>query len=212
MIKISVIIPVYNCSQYLRDCLDSVLQQSFCDYELLIIDDGSEDDSGKICDEYAQTDSRIRVFHQRNRGVSVARNVALDNVKGEWITFIDADDILLPEALRKLYETVSWNDTDIVLGGSNVYVNGKIFPYHTYNSFSSTCVIDNMPHPALWAYMIRSAIIKNNNIRFIPGLAYSEDAIFLAEVAVKSKSIVHISDILYPYLYMRKNFWGILLS
>ena len=199
MIKISVIIPVYNCSQYLRDCLDSVLQQSFCDYELLIIDDGSEDDSGKICDEYAQTDSRIRVFHQRNRGVSVARNVALDNVKGEWITFIDADDILLPEALRKLYETVSWNDTDIVLGGSNVYVNGKIFPYHTYNSFSSTCVIDNMSHPALWAYMIRSAIIKNNNIRFIPGLAYSEDAIFLAEVAVKSKSIVHISDIVYLY-------------
>src|SRR5690606_27273688 len=92
MPKVSVIIPVYNAEKYLRECIDSVLAQTFDDFELLLINDGSTDGSGKICDEYAQKDARVKVFHKENGGVSSARNLGLDNAKGEWITFIDSDD------------------------------------------------------------------------------------------------------------------------
>lgn len=90
--KISIIVPVYNVEQYLPRCIDSILYQSFADFELLLIDDGSKDKSGAICDEYAAKDSRIRVFHKKNGGVSSARNVGLDNARGEWLAFIDGDD------------------------------------------------------------------------------------------------------------------------
>jgi glycosyltransferase involved in cell wall biosynthesis len=91
MPTISVIVPVYNVEQYLCKCLDSILNQIFTDFELLLIDDGSPDKSGQICDEYAHKDSRIRVFHKENGGVSSARNLGLDNANGKWVTFIDSD-------------------------------------------------------------------------------------------------------------------------
>ena len=90
--KISVIIPVYNAESTLRRCVDSVLAQTFTDFECLLINDGSKDKSGEICDEYAIRDSRVRVFHKENGGVSSARNVGLDNATGEWIAFVDSDD------------------------------------------------------------------------------------------------------------------------
>lgn len=86
MPKISVIVPVYNTEKYLHRCVDSILAQTFTDFELLLIDDGSTDSSGAICDEYAQKDSRVRVFHKENGGASSARNLGLDNATGEWIT------------------------------------------------------------------------------------------------------------------------------
>lgn len=92
MPKVSVIIPVYNAEKYLRKCLDSVLAQSFADFEVLLINDGSTDGSGKICDDYAQKDARVKVFHKENGGVSSARNLGLDNATGDWIVFVDSDD------------------------------------------------------------------------------------------------------------------------
>ena len=97
---LSIIIPVYNVEKYFRRCLDSVMSQSFRDYELLLVDDGSSDSSGAICDEYAVRDERIRVFHKTNGGVSSARNVGLEHAKGEWIYFVDADDEVLPCGLQ----------------------------------------------------------------------------------------------------------------
>ena len=92
--KISVIVPVYNTEKYLRRCIDSVLAQTYQDFELLLIDDGSKDSSGAICDEYAAKDARVRVFHKENGGVSSARNLGLDNARGEWVTFVDSDDYI----------------------------------------------------------------------------------------------------------------------
>lgn len=89
---ISIIVPIYNAESTLNRCIDSIINQSFDDWELLLIDDGSKDQSGKICDEYATKDSRIKVFHKENGGVSSARNLGLDNALGKWITFIDSDD------------------------------------------------------------------------------------------------------------------------
>jgi glycosyltransferase, family 2 len=100
MPEISVIVPVYNGERWLRRCIDSILAQSYTDFELLLIDDGSTDSSGVICDRYATQDSRIRVFHKTNGGVSSARNVGLDNSRGEWIAFADADDYVAPEWLQ----------------------------------------------------------------------------------------------------------------
>ena len=92
--KISVIIPVYNAEKYLYRCIDSVLVQTFTNWELLLIDDGSKDSSGVICDEYAAKDARVRVFHKENGGVSSARNLGLDNARGEWVAFVDSDDYI----------------------------------------------------------------------------------------------------------------------
>ena len=92
---ISVIVPVYNAEKYLSRCIDSILVQTFTCFELLLVDDGSTDCSGRICDEYAKRDTRIRVIHKENGGVSSARNLGLDNAKGEWICFCDSDDLLL---------------------------------------------------------------------------------------------------------------------
>ena len=100
---ISVIVPVYNTEKYLHRCVDSILAQTFTDFELLLIDDGSTDSSGAICDESAQKDSRVRVFHKENGGVSSARNLGLDKAKGKWVTFVDSDDWIKESFLNKLY-------------------------------------------------------------------------------------------------------------
>lgn len=105
--SISIIVPVYNTEKYLSACLDSILTQSFTDFELLLVDDGSTDKSGEICDEYAQKDSRIRVFHKENGGVSSARNLGIEEAVGDYLHFVDADDIVLSGAYEYL-NTVIW--------------------------------------------------------------------------------------------------------
>ena len=107
---VSVIVPIYNSEKYLKRCVDSILSQTFSDFELLLVDDGSTDGSGSICDEYSVKDSRVRVFHKENGGVSSARNLGLDNARGEWITFVDSDDYLEESFLAELsvFEDVDW--------------------------------------------------------------------------------------------------------
>ncbi len=99
---ISVIIPVYNAAAYLRECIDSLLSQTFTDWEALCVDDGSTDESGIILDEYAAKDRRIKVFHQSNKGVSAARNFALESAKGEYVCFLDGDDIFDRDFLERV--------------------------------------------------------------------------------------------------------------
>lgn len=111
---ISVIIPVYNIEPYLRKCLDSVVNQTYKELEILIIDDGSTDGSGAICDEYAKTDKRIRVFHTENRGLSCARNLGLDEAKGEWIGFVDSDDWIEPNMYECLLRRAEETGADVV--------------------------------------------------------------------------------------------------
>ena len=114
---ISIIVPVYNTEQYLPDCLDNILSQSFTDFELLLIDDGSTDGSGAICDAYAKKDSRIRVFHKENGGVSSARNFGIKKASGEFLTFVDSDDILG----EKYLEHLMGSDSDLVITGLQMF-------------------------------------------------------------------------------------------
>ena len=124
---ISIIVPIYNAEKYIKECILSVINQSFTDWELLLINDGSTDLSGKICDEYAGKDSRVRVFHKENGGVSSARNLGLDNAKGKYVIFVDADDYWYDcSALEQLYNNAEFNDVDIIRGEYKaVDVNGE---------------------------------------------------------------------------------------
>lgn len=115
--KVSVIVPVYNVESYIDRCVESILAQSFADFELILVDDGSPDNCGAICDSYAESDSRVRVIHQSNGGLSAARNAGIDwafaNSDSEWIMFVDSDDWIAPETLELLYQANMQNGTDV---------------------------------------------------------------------------------------------------
>ena len=115
MPKISIIVPVYKAENYIRRCLDSIKNQTFTDWECILVDDGSPDGSGKICDEYAEKDERFRVFHQENQGVSAARNRGLDNMKGKYCMFVDSDDTLLGDVMTRIIEVVENHSVDLYI-------------------------------------------------------------------------------------------------
>lgn len=195
--KISIIVPIYKVEQYLPRCIDSILAQTFTDFELLLIDDGSPDNSGKICDEYAKKDRRVRVFHKENGGVSSARNLGLDNSKGKWIVFGDADDWFTEYALEILINKST--EADTVLGNSFQFYNDKYTPVLCYNQGIFDNVISKVFHFALWGYLLSSATIKSHHIRFVEGLAFSEDKVFLLEYCLYCKKMVFINEIVYVY-------------
>ena len=116
---ISVIVPVYNTEKYLDRCIQSILAQTYTDFELLLIDDGSTDLSGEICDKYAEQDSRVKVFHKENGGVSSARNLGLDKANGDWVTFVDADDWVTTLYLNNLSDNTNSADFVVSIVGEN---------------------------------------------------------------------------------------------
>lgn len=186
--KISIIVPVYNAEKYLRQCLDSILKQSFKDFEVLLIDDGSKDRSGKICDEYAEKDKRVSVWHQVNQGVSVARNVGLEHAQGEWIYFPDADDIIMSDAFSMML-AIAGENTDYMMCGYEVYDESGQCIYTI-----STCkqkiierddALMEMFAPSdyryngyLWNKLFKASIVKENNLSFVRGIKFNEDRLF----------------------------------
>lgn len=127
--EISIIVPVYQVEAYLPDCLDSILRQSFTDWEMLLVDDGSRDAGGEICDSYAARDERIRVFHQQNAGLSAARNTGLDHARGEYLVMVDSDDVLAHrDFLRILYDAIRSNDAQISCCGLLAFHDGDPIP------------------------------------------------------------------------------------
>ncbi len=187
MSTISIIVPVYNVEKYLSKCIDSILAQTYTDFELLLIDDGSPDRSGAICDEYATRDPRIRVFHKPNGGVSSARNMGLDNARGEWITFIDADDYIIASFLSDFqFEKC---ESDIILqgycNGYNGVIKDKIFfdASETGNSISE--VFCNGERKKLLnspvSKLLKQKIIRDNKLRFDSNTSYGEDHLFVLD-------------------------------
>ena len=146
-IPISIIVPVYNVEPYLRQCLDSILGQTFTNFEVVLVNDGSTDNSGFICQEYARLDSRFKYFEKENGGVSDARNSGLDLAQGDYVTFLDADDFLFEDHLEKLYRATTLSDADIMIGGysrfdgSDFYFYKDHFKRDSLISFTSTQAI-----------------------------------------------------------------------
>ena len=180
--SISVIIPVYNTASYLPACLDSVLAQTFADFELLVVDDGSTDASPTICDDYARRDARVKVFHQANAGVSVARNLALSHACGKWVCFVDSDDTVLPDYLKDMV-SVTTDDDCLVMGNiSDPLFQGLVTEDVTLQGedmvrYMLSHQLFNLCGPVDKLFSRR--VLRENNISFPAGIHYGEDLIFL---------------------------------
>lgn len=176
---ISVIVPVYNVEQYLDQCIQSILNQTYKDFELVLINDGSKDNSLAICQKYAATDSRIILVDQPNAGVSAARNKGIDLAKGEWIAFIDSDDWVDSNYLFNIDNSFDW-----VLTGAKSFKDDKFIEITKIKPqiLNFDCFISNMlvneDYASPWAKFYKSSIIKSNLLKFNPHLSYAEDAVF----------------------------------
>ncbi len=200
---VSVIVPVYNRENYLRRCIDSILAQTYTNFELLLIDDGSTDNSGKICDEYAERDNRVKVFHKENGGVSSARNVGLDNAKGEYIIFVDSDDwvavnyveLLLP---REGEDLVCCGSREMEAGreiGRSGYNKDEVYTIETIRNFRQCRWGKIYLGPCAKGY--RRTIIDKIALRFDEMISYHEDGIFNMFYFHCCNTIRLISDDLY---------------
>jgi len=202
MPEISVIVPVYKTEAYLHRCVDSILSQTFTDFELILVDDGSPDNCGTICDEYAKQNQRIRVFHQNNRGQAAARNLALDwifeNSDSKYVSFVDSDDWVHPRYLELLYKANAYYGVNISqclhieTDGLNktIPIEDKmilITPEEEYISWYSAY---------FWGKMFLTDILKN--IRFPEGQIYEDVAIWY-KVLFKEEKIALVNEILYYY-------------
>lgn len=185
---ISIIVPVFNAERYLSRCIDSILNQSFSDLELLLVDDGSTDGSGNVCDEYAAKDERVKVIHQDNAGVSTARNKGLEEATGEYIYFPDSDDIVIEYALELLINGIG-NNCNFATGGYQYLDEVGICTYSIDNTVEGYMSRDEMlmqffaPSPYiyqgyLWNKLFNRSIIEENNIRFEPSIKFNEDRLF----------------------------------
>lgn len=199
--KISVIVPVYKAEKFLRKCIDSILAQTFTDFELLLIDDGSPDNSGKFCDEYAEKDSRIRVFHKENGGVSSARNVGLDNARGEWIAFVDADDWSEKDMLYEMCVHAIKNNVNVVVAPFYVnechkqridYQQKEYLPQNFLKA-----ILEGKAMGSLWNKLIHRNLY--DNIRFDTNITYCEDVLALSQILYKAD--VRISFVNKPYYH-----------
>lgn len=189
MPKLSIIIPVYNVSSYLDECLESLSAQTFRDFEALCVDDGSTDGCDTILQKFAARDPRFKVFTQENKGVSAARNLALDNAAGEWIGFLDADDAVEPDWFERMMRHAV-DGIDIVHAHSS-YCLGKTKQLRDGNS--RTFLMDGWS----WLNLVRREALKS--IRFNTGMRIKEDGIFFAELAMKTDRIAWVNEKGYNY-------------
>lgn len=183
---ISVIVPVYNTEHHIGECIESVLAQTYASFELLLVDDGSTDRSGKICDEYALRDSRVKVFHTENHGVSHARNTGLSNAKGDFIFFIDSDDTIEPECLELMQERVNEHpDVEIVFAGATHstgrykwldYTTKQLPEYTDDNDWLRTSMLRRFDlGMTVWNKLISREVINTNNLSFGKCLVHEDE-------------------------------------
>lgn len=197
MPRISIIVPVYRVEEYLPRCLDSILVQTFTDWECILIDDGSPDNSGAICDYYAVLDGRVRVIHQENAGVSAARNAGLDAARGEWVAFVDSDDWVERDWLKTLYDTVRRHDVDVVeCGYWCEFADGMRQMHLPVEGQAVAC----------WTKFVSRQLILSHAILFPVDCSYGEDAFFsFCCLVAAGKRRVVLSCPLYHYEKTRQN-------
>lgn len=215
--NISVIVPVYNAEKYLCECIDSILNQTFTDFELLLINDGSKDKSLQICRKYASSDTRIVIIDQDNQGVSSARNRGIQKAKGEYLFLVDSDDIIKIDTLEVLYDSIKKYNCDIVV--SKIYRFNEIGLVRRYSDFVSQVVDKDslraisfhymlakdrvrLPKDLSWtgfcACIYKAEIIRNNKIEF-RNFRIGEDSLFLYDYLLSCNSVYLLSKTFYGY-------------
>ena len=190
---ISIIVPVYKVEKYIRKCIESILNQTYKDFELILVDDGSPDDSGAICDEYAEQDSRIKVLHQRNAGQASARNAGLAVAKGEYISFVDSDDTVEPYMLEVLKEMFTTFGCDIAMCGHRLVQENEDFVSSVTEYQPELLDIESLWNEifgnlnnAVWNKLFKRELL--DDIRFPLDLHHGEDLIFNLEYLKKCKT------------------------
>lgn len=201
----SIIIPVFNTQKYVSRCIDSILAQTFTNFELILINDGSTDNSGEICNKYAIHDYRIKIFHQANKGLSGARNSGLEIAGGEWIAFVDSDDWIEPNYLETINRKIQLINVDLYTFGLRRLDDEKILyeycPTYAVESNNSFLKSKYYKHTG-WSYVFRNSIIKKWSIRFPLDIKqYTEDQPFLLKYISKCNNVGIINKILYNYYH-----------
>ncbi len=197
---VSVIVPVYKVEKYINECVDSIINQTYKNIEIILVDDGSPDNCGKICDEYTQKDERIKVVHKENGGLSSARNCGIDVANGEYITFVDSDDYILDTMVEKMVNLFENHKADVVQVS---FTRGKFVNKNEETTVfcNEECInnyaLDNLVRPEAWGKIFKSSLIKDN--KFNENIKYAEDLELGLSLYKKIDKIVVSNEELYYY-------------
>ena len=211
---ISVIVPVYNVEKYLNRCVQSIVDQTYKNLEIILVDDGSPDHCPQMCDAWAKKDSRIQVIHKKNGGVASARNMGIKNSRGKYFAFIDPDDFIEAEMYELMHSRIKKDDSDLCSCNmrtvlENGQANGTVadFPEATFIGNDILCAYFSEEHflPSTCDKLYKAEIVKKNNIFFSETLEIGEDFTFNYYFFKNSKRVSAISNCLYNYFYNRKN-------
>ncbi len=197
--KVSVIIPIYNVESYLKCCLDSVLNQTYTNLEIIIVDDGSTDNSPIICDDYAVKDNRVTVFHLENKGAASARNFAIEKANGEYLFFVDGDDFIEPDTIEKMINLSDNGKKDIIYCDYFKYYNDNNKIYMSlipFFGFNKKTHILAMPGPV--CKLLKKELFIENNLFFLPGKCFEDNAI-MPLVSALAKDYSYLKEAKYYY-------------
>ena len=201
---VSVIVPIYKIPEYLGCCIDSILAQTYPDFELILVDDGSPDDCGRICDEYAERDRRIIVIHKKNGGLTSARNAGLSKASGEWIMHVDGDDWVEPDMLESLIEAARVTGADLVFGDflsdrpSDAYQKLPTLSSDKTESMSNYVAY---PMTTIWGSIAKRSLYKVNQLKSPEGISYCEDFHLIVRLCYFANKIVNVHRPFYHYRY-----------
>lgn len=213
---VSFIIPAYNIETYLPRCIESILVQDYTDYEIILIDDGSDDKTGLICEEYSTSYPFIKAIHQENKGLSAARNKGIDMAIGKWFWFVDGDDYLENEILRHLIKLTESEDYDMIVTRYDISSDEKDNKNKMFEHFHNKLTFKDMlielyapknnKYPGyVWNKIFRSSIIKNKHIRFNEKISYNEDRLFIVNYLCASRKDVTFTPLICYHYCLRKD-------
>lgn len=212
--KVSVIIPIFNAEKYLEECLNSIIAQTYNRLDIILVNDGSSDKSLEICNKYELEDKRVRVFTQNNQGVSVARNLGLDYIKGEYVTFSDSDDIWEKSGIEKLVLSIEKNNTDLAVGAYNLYDHIKksktkvsYLDKEVYSIKDYLYFLNRGKTSPFFGSQCNKLYKKEivNTVRYQEGVSYAEDYLFNLGILKKVNTISNVEEVVYNYRLSREN-------
>ena len=204
MSTVSIIVPIYKVEDYIRECIDSILAQTYPDFELILVDDGSPDICGRICDDYAKGDNRIKVVHKVNGGLTSARNAGLEVAKGDWIMHVDGDDWIEPDMIKSLIEAAQATGADLVFGDFTKY--GPYAGYYKLPTWSSDKIKSMSNYLAytmttIWGSIAKRSLYADHSLKSPEGISYCEDFHLIVRLCHFAKKVVNVHRPFYHYRY-----------
>ena len=204
MSTVSIIVPIYKVEDYIRECIDSILAQTYPDFELILVDDGSPDSCGRICDDYAKRDNRIKVVHKVNGGLTSARNAGLEVAKGEWIMHVDGDDWIEPDMIESLIEAAQITGADMVFGDFMKY--GPSAGYNklpTWSSDKKKSMTNYIAYvmTTIWGSIAKRSLYADHSLKSPEDISYCEDFHLIVRLCHFAKKVVNVHRPFYHYRY-----------